>query len=116
MDHGASASVRRTVGRRPGHISSLAPRLAGSASLDVFFPIRLGLSLSNYYELAGEDHAFGFLSLGAHAEVPIGRRSNYGAGNVHGGVDFYSLADTPEAFNAGDQTKLVAFVGIGFTY
>ena len=44
------------------------------------------------------------------------RRSNYGAWNVHGGVDFYSLGDTPEAFNGGDQTKVVAFVGIGFTY
>ena len=92
-----------------------APRWIG-APVDVFFPIRVGLSLSNYYELAGEDHTFGFLSLGAHAEVPIARRSNYGAWNVHGGVDFYSLGDTPEAFNAGDQTKLVAFVGIGFTY
>jgi hypothetical protein len=60
------------VGSLPGHISSLAPPLAG--------------------------------------------RGNYGLWNVHGGVDFYSLGDTPEAFNAGDQTKLVAFVGIGFTY
>jgi len=92
-----------------------SPRWA-DAPVDVFFPIRVGLSLSNYYELAGEDHTFGFLSLGAHAEVPLVRSSNYGAWNVHGGIDFYSLGDTPEAFNAGDQTKLVASVGIGFTY
>ena len=92
-----------------------SPRWAG-APVDVFFPIRVGLSLSNYYELAGEDHMFGFLSLGAHAEVPLVRTSSYGAWNVHGGIDFYSLGDTPEAFNAGDQTKLVASVGIGFTY
>jgi len=92
-----------------------APRWAG-APVNVWFPISVGLSLSNYYELAGEDHTFGFLSLGAHAEVPLVRTSNYGAWNVHGGLDFYSLGDTPEAFNAGDQTKLVASVGIGFTY
>jgi hypothetical protein len=92
-----------------------APRWAG-APVDVFFPIRVGLSLSNYYELAGVDHTFGFLSLGAHAELPLVRTSNYGAWNVHGGIDFFSLGDTPEAFNAGDQTKLVASVGIGFTY
>jgi hypothetical protein len=84
--------------------------------VDVYFPIRVGLSLHNYYELAGVDHAFGFLSLGAHAEVPLVRTSNYGAWNVHGGIDFYSLGDTPEAFNGGDQTKVVASVGIGFTY
>ena len=86
------------------------------APVDLYFPIRVGLSLHNYYELAGVDHPFGFLSLGAHAQVPLARTSNYGAWNVHGGIDFYSLGDTPEAFNAGDQTKLVAFVGIGFTY
>ena len=60
-----------------------SPRWAG-APVDVFFPIRVGLSLSNYYELAGEDHTFGFLSLGAHAEVPLARTGNYGAWNVHG--------------------------------
>jgi hypothetical protein len=91
------------------------PRWAG-APVDVFFPVRVGLSLNNYYELAGADHTFGFLSHGAHAEVPLVRTSNYGAWNVHGGVDFFSLGDTPEAFNAGDQTKLVASVGIGFSY
>jgi hypothetical protein len=86
------------------------------APVDVYFPIRVGLSLHDYYELAGVDHAFGFLMLGAHAEVPLVRTSKYGAWNVHGGVDFYSLGDTPEAFNGGDQTKVVASVGIGFTY
>lgn len=92
-----------------------APHWPG-APVDVFFPIRVGLSLSNYYELAGVDHTFGFLSLGAHAEVPLARTSNYGAWNVHGGIDFFSLGDTPEAFNAGDQTKVVASIGIGFSY
>ena len=92
-----------------------APTWSG-APIEVSFPIRLGLSLRDYYELAGVDHRFGFLSLGAHAAVPLVRRSNYGAWNGHGGVDFLSLGDTPEAFNAGDQTKIVASVGVGFTY
>jgi len=93
-----------------------AVRWLGAPVVDVSFPIRVGLSLHDYYELAGVDHAFGFLSLGARAELPLVRTSNYGAWNVHGGVDFYSLGDTPEAFNGGDQTKVVASVGIGFTY
>jgi hypothetical protein len=88
----------------------------GGGPVDIFFPIKLGLSLHNDYELAGVDHTFGFLSLGAHAAVPLVRTSNYGAWNVHGGVDFLSLGDTPEAFNAGEQTKIVASVGIGFSY
>jgi hypothetical protein len=93
-----------------------ALRWVDAPVVDVYFPIRIGLSLHNYYELAGVDHAFGFLSLGAHAQVPLARTRNYGTWNVHGGIDFYSLGDTPEAFNGGDQTKVVASVGIGFTY
>jgi len=93
-----------------------AVRWLGAPVVDLSFPVRVGLSLHNYYELAGVDHAFGFLSIGARAELPLAQTSNYGAWNVHGGVDFYSLGDTPEAFNGGDQTKVVAFAGIGFTY
>jgi hypothetical protein len=92
-----------------------APRWGG-APIDLSFPIKLGLSLRNYYELAGVDHTFGFLSFCAHAAVPLVRTGNYGAWNVHGGVDFLSLGDTPEAFNADEQTELVASVGVGFAY
>jgi hypothetical protein len=79
-------------------------------------PIKIGMSLDDYYELAGVDQRFGFLSLGAIASVPIGRSTSYGAWNVHGGLEFQSLGDTAEAFNAGDQSKLIGFVGVGFTY
>jgi hypothetical protein len=84
--------------------------------ITVAFPIKVGLSLNDYYELAGVDHTFGFLSLGAIATVPFASSTNYGSWNVHGGLEFFSLGDTPEAFNAGDQQKVVASVGIGFTY
>ena len=84
--------------------------------VNVTFPIKIGLSLNDYYELAGIDHPFGFLSLGAAASVPLGHRTNYGVWNVHGGLEFLSLGDTAEAFNAGSQQKLVGSVGIGFSY
>ena len=86
------------------------------APFSITLPIKVGLSLKNYYELAGVDHQFGFLSLGGHVQLPIGRATDYGQWNVHGGVDFYSLGDTPEAFNAGDQQKLIGSIGIGFSY
>src|SRR5690606_10765218 len=41
-----------------------APGWTG-APLNVSFPIKLGLSLNDYYELAGVDHRFGFFSIGA---------------------------------------------------
>jgi hypothetical protein len=82
----------------------------------VEFPIKIGLSLDDYYELAGVDQTFGFLSLAAIGTVPIGRSSSYGQWNIHGGVEFLSLGNTPEAFNGGDQMKLIGSIGIGFNY
>lgn len=79
-------------------------------------PVKVGLSLDDYYELAGVDHTFGFLSLGAVASMPIFRSVTYGAWDVHGGVEFQSLGDTPEAFNRGDQSKVIGTIGIGFSY
>jgi hypothetical protein len=84
--------------------------------VNITFPIKVGLSLDDYYELAGVDHPFGFLSLGAAATFPFAQSTNYGSWNVHGGLEFLSLGDTPEAFNAGEQQKIVATIGIGFSY
>jgi hypothetical protein len=91
------------------------PQLS-DANLAVTFPIKVGVSLDNYYELAGVDHKFGFLSLGAVASVPFARSATYGSWDLHGGFEFQSLGDTPEAFNAGDQSKIIGTIGIGFSY
>lgn len=106
-DGGQDAGTYLEVGIAPG-INDLGFALT--------IPIKLGMSLNDYYELAGVDHPFGFLSLGAVASVPIGPTTSYGAWNVHGGLEFQSLGDTPEAFNGGDQSKLIGFVGVGFSY
>ena len=106
-DGGANAGTYLELGAEPGFVDS---------PFSVTFPIKVGLSLNHYYELAGIDHRFGFLSLGAMASVPIGRSNSYGTWNIHGGFEFLSLGDTPEAFNAGDQQKLVGKIGIGFSY
>ena len=87
-----------------------------SDRVSVGLGVREGMSLHNYYELAGVDHTFGFLSVGPSAAVRMGRTSNYGSWNVHGGVEFFMLGDTPKAFNAGRATKMVANVGVGFSY
>jgi len=106
-DGGLKAGTYLEIGAAPGW---------ADAPVAITFPIKVGVSLHHYYELAGVDHQFGFLSLGANATVPFGGTTSYGAWNVHGGVEFLSLGDTPEAFNAGDQSELVGSVGIGFSY
>lgn len=93
----------------------IAPGIS-DADFAVAFPVKVGLSLDDYYELAGVDHTFGYLSLGAIATVPFARSTTYGAWDVHGGFEFQSLGDTPEAFNRGDQSKVIGTIGIGFSY
>lgn len=80
-------------------------------------PVKLGMSLGNYYELDGDDHAFGYLGIGGLVTIPLsGSTSSFGAWNIHGGVDVLTLGDTPKAFNAGDTRKVVGLVGIGVRY
>jgi hypothetical protein len=106
-DGGPNAGTYLELGIAPG---------INESGFAVAFPVRLGLSLDDYYELAGVDHQFGYLSLGAIASLPLARSTTYGAWDVHGGLEFQSLGDTPEAFNGGDQDKLIGTIGIGFSY
>jgi hypothetical protein len=84
----------------------------------VAIPVKLGLSLKDYYELSGEDKKFGYIVGGALVTVPF----SDGKWNVHGGVDFYGLGDATGAANAdpdtGDPRKgwVIASGGIGVTF
>jgi hypothetical protein len=106
-DRGVNGGTYLEAGIAPGWEDRVAK---------IEFPIKIGMSLNDYYELAGVDHRFGFLSLAAFATVPLNRGSSYGSWNVHGGVEFQSLGDTPEAFNGGDQSKVIFAAGLGFSY
>jgi len=77
--------------------------------IGIALPVKIGLSLGNYYELAGVDHRFGFLSIGGVATLPLTRWAN-----VHGGVEFQRLGTTTKAFNAGEASKTIGSIGIGF--
>jgi hypothetical protein len=88
----------------------IAPGVSGSkASLTI--PVKVGLSIGNYYELDGIDNKFGFFSVGGLATVPVGSHFN-----VHGGLEFQALGDTTKALNDGDGSQVVASFGIGLSY
>jgi hypothetical protein len=92
----------------------VAPRYASRhIALDV--PVKVGLSLGNYYELAGTDHRFGFVSVAGIVTLPFATSTKAGSWNVHGGVEYQRLGTTTKAFNNGDATKTIASVGIGFS-
>jgi hypothetical protein len=90
------------------------PIADGKATLAV--PIKLGLSLKDYYELSGEDQKFGYIAGGVLFTVPL----SGGKWNVHGGVDLYGLGDATGAANADSdgprKSWAIASGGIGVTF
>src|SRR5207237_8828195 len=86
LDGGFKAGRYLELGAVPG---------ASVRHIGVAIPVKVGLSIGNYYELAGKDHPFGFVSVGGIATVPLTRWAN-----IHGGVEFEHLGTTTTAFNA----------------
>jgi Bacterial protein of unknown function (Gcw_chp) len=93
----------------------IAPGWAGS-NAGIAFPVKVGLSLQDYYEIGDVDNKFGFLSGAAIVTIPLGGTSSFGAWNIHGGVEVQALGDTTKVFNNGDAQKVIGSVGLGFTY
>lgn len=106
-DGGARAGTYLEAGIAPGFAWSKA---------SIAVPVKIGLSLSDYYELESVDHRFGFLSVAGLVTVPMGSQTRFGGWNIHGGVEFQKLGDATAAFNSGDRSKLIGSIGIGFVY
>ena len=106
-DVGENAGTYMEIGFAPGYAASRA---------SLAFPIKVGFSLSDYYELEGEDNKFGFFSIGGLVTVPLGGTTSFGAWNVHGGVEYQALGTTTEFFNGGDSSQVIGSFGIGFSY
>jgi hypothetical protein len=106
-DAGENGGTYLELGIAPGYA-------APAASLT--FPVKIGLSVSDYYELAGVDNKFGYFSVGGLVTVPVGGTSMFGAWNVHGGVEFQKLGDTTAFINGGEDTKVIGSFGIGLSY
>jgi hypothetical protein len=112
-------------GQNPGRYLELgvAPGYAGS-TVSVAVPMKVGLSMSGYYELnvgtpaapVYEDSTFGYFSIAGIVTVPLGGTTSFGAWNLHGGVEYQALGDTTQFFNGGDSSRVIGSVGIGFSY
>jgi hypothetical protein len=106
-DGGARAGTYLELGIAPGFTG---------AKVSVAVPVKVGLSLSNYYELAGTDNRFGFLSIAGIVTVPMGSMTKFGAWNIHGGAEFQKLGDATAFFNGGHHSQVIGSVGLGFSY
>jgi len=108
-DGGLSMGTYLELGASPGYS-------AERVTLSV--PIKVGLSLSDYYEnpLTGEDSKFGFFSIGGQIGVPLTQgATQLGSWELHGGIEFLKLGDTNELFY-GESSQVIGSVGIGFSY
>ena len=104
-DGGLEHGTYLELGIAPGFA---APR----ASLAV--PVKVGLSLGDYYEGEAGDETFGFFSLAGIVTVPFtSAPTQFGSWNVHGGVEYLRLGDRNQAFG---ENQVIGSVGIGFSY
>jgi hypothetical protein len=106
-DGGENAGTYMEIGFAPGYAASKA---------SIGFPIKIGMSLGDYYELAGEDHKFGYFSIAGIVTVPLGGTTSYGSWNIHGGVEYQKLGTTTESLNGGEGNQVIGSFGIGFSY
>lgn len=108
-DGGADKGVFLGIGVEPGMEISNTP--VGDVAIS--FPVELGLSLGDYYELAGDDESFGYLSAGAAASVPLSfMPDGFGDWTLNTGVDFLLLGDHTENYNGGDDSEWIFHAGI----
>jgi hypothetical protein len=77
-------------------------------------PVKVGLSLKDYYEGPTGSNTFGYFDTGIIASVPFSLLGT--SWEVHGGVDFLWLGDNMALLNSGDDFKPVGIIGMTFTY
>jgi hypothetical protein len=108
-DAGLNAGTYMELGIAPSYAATKA---------SIAFPIKVGLSLNNYYEnpVTLEDETFGYFSIAGIVTVPLGGTTSFGAWNVHGGVEYQKLGTTTEFFNGGESNQIIGSFGIGFSY
>lgn len=107
LDGGFKAGKYLELGVSPGYTAR---------RIGVGIPVKVGLSLGNYYELAGKDRKFGYASVAGIVTVPLGGTPSSSGWNLHGGVEYQALGDMPKALNDGDGSKVIGSVGVGFSY
>ena len=93
----------------------VSPGYAGSKAA-LAIPIKVGLSAGDYYELAGEDEKFGYVSIAGIVTVPLGGTTKAGSWNIHFGGEYQKLGEMPKALNGGESNQFIGSVGFGFSY
>lgn len=109
-DGGARRGTYLELGVKPG-VSAPADRLT------VSFPVKVGLSLKDYYEGPESSSTFGYVEAGAVASVPLTFVApGFGAWSARGGVSVLGLGAALRSINGGRRGKVVGLFGVGLSY
>lgn len=108
-DGGQQKGSYLELGIRPS-----VPLIDGKYSLSLAVPVRVGLSVKDYYEGAAGSDRFGFFSSGLIVSVPVSARNV--AWDVHGGVDLMWFGRNMKTLHMGDGFKPVGIIGVTMTY
>jgi hypothetical protein len=96
----------------------------GGGPVTFTLPVKVGLSVKDYYELGTTDKKFGFLDVGGLLTMPLsGISEKFGAWNIHGSVDYLYFGDTSftgsvniDADGEQHSGQVIGIVGIGLSY
>jgi len=88
----------------------VAPRYAMRRAV-IAVPVKVGLSVGDYYELGEQDNRFGFVGIGGDVTLPF-HRSAVGRWEIHARVEVQVLGETTRVFNGGERTATVASAGV----
>jgi len=84
--------------------------------LTLSVPVKLGLSVRDYYEGPNGSDRFGYFDTGLIASVPLAFMPSKAAWEVHGGVDVLWLGDNLRLLNRSDKVKPIGILGFSVTY
>jgi hypothetical protein len=94
----------------------VGPNWPAGGSATITIPVKLGLSLNDYYEGPTGDEKFGFFDIGALYTVPFSGSKRYGSWSFHAGVDLFTFGETTEFLNKDDKTRVVGQAGLTVSY
>jgi hypothetical protein len=103
LDGGLHAGRYLELGATPGY---------AGRRISLTVPIKVGMSLRDYYELGDRDNRFGFASVGGFVSAPIGEASKIGRLRARGGIEVQRLGETTRVFNGGDRFQTTASIGV----
>ncbi len=87
----------------------------GTTPATLSIPVKLGLSLHDYYELPEGSDTFGYFDTGFIAGVPLPIKGKV-TWEVHGGVDLFWFGNNLKLRNHDDGFKPVGTIGFSITY